>query len=260
MLLEGKRLLRNLRKPSKNPFSFQEGFETLPPFYAHPLCTSSRCGEFRSLWKPREILDRIPWTCPVCPVEIQPAPKYHTKGCSRSSVDSPGARTLVFAAFEPFSSHEFRASIARTPFCAISGDCLGISPICPFPPSRSMNSTYGEQSREGPRQNPDLARKKRKAPRFGSPPPHFWTATIPWNFKCPVCPVEMTRLSRGRSVQSMWNHTRIRSGRPGCPGFAPEPSLRWAKTRVLKMDTLACRNARVLKTLACRNGFWTLFF
>ena len=49
----------------------------------------------------------------------QPAPKYHTKGCSRSSVDSPGARTLVFEAFEPFSSHEFRASIARTRFCAI---------------------------------------------------------------------------------------------------------------------------------------------
>ena len=45
-----------------------------------------------------------------------PAPKYHTKGCSRSSVDSPGAQTLVFAAFEPLSSHEFWASIARTPF------------------------------------------------------------------------------------------------------------------------------------------------
>ena len=49
----------------------------------------------------------------------QPAPKYHTKGCSRSSVHSPGARTLVFAAFESFSRCEFRASIARTPFCAI---------------------------------------------------------------------------------------------------------------------------------------------
>ena len=49
----------------------------------------------------------------------QPAPKYHTKGCSRSSGDSLGARTLVFVAFEPFSSCEFRASIARTPFCAI---------------------------------------------------------------------------------------------------------------------------------------------
>ena len=50
---------------------------------------------------------------------VQPAPNYHTTGCSRSSADSPGARTLVFAALEPFHSCEFRASIARTPFCAI---------------------------------------------------------------------------------------------------------------------------------------------
>ena len=34
--------------------------------------------------------------------------------------------------------------------------------------------------------------------------PHFWTAKIPW--MCPICPVEMSRLSRGRSVQSMWNY------------------------------------------------------
>ena len=47
------------------------------------------------------------------------APKYHTKGCSHSSADSPGARTLVFVASERFHSSEFRASIARTPFCAI---------------------------------------------------------------------------------------------------------------------------------------------
>ena len=39
--------------------------------------------------------------------------------CSRSSVDNPGARTLVFVAFEPFLGAEFRASIVRTPFCAI---------------------------------------------------------------------------------------------------------------------------------------------
>ena len=32
---------------------------------------------------------------------FQPAPKYHTKGCSHTSADSPGARTLVFVAFEP---------------------------------------------------------------------------------------------------------------------------------------------------------------
>ena len=58
---------------------------------------------------------------------------YHTKGCSRSSVDSPGARTLVFVAFQPFSSHEFRALIARTPFCAILlplSQKIGVCPPC----------------------------------------------------------------------------------------------------------------------------------
>ena len=49
----------------------------------------------------------------------QPAPKYHTKGCSHSSADSPGARTLVLVACEPFLGAEFRASIVRTPFCAV---------------------------------------------------------------------------------------------------------------------------------------------
>ena len=48
-----------------------------------------------------------------------PAPKYHTKGCSRSSVDSPGVRTLVFVASEPFLGADVRVSIAGTPFCAI---------------------------------------------------------------------------------------------------------------------------------------------
>ena len=55
----------------------------------------------------------------VLVVSSQPAAKCHIKECSRSCVDSPRARTLVFAAFESFSSCEFRASIARTPFCAI---------------------------------------------------------------------------------------------------------------------------------------------
>ena len=27
-------------------------------------------------------------------MNVQPAPNYHTKGCSHSSADSPGARTL----------------------------------------------------------------------------------------------------------------------------------------------------------------------
>ena len=39
--------------------------------------------------------------------KFQPAPKYHTKGCSHLSVDSPRARTLVFAAGEPFLAANF---------------------------------------------------------------------------------------------------------------------------------------------------------
>ena len=34
-------------------------------------------------------------------------------------VDSPGAQTLVFAALSPFLAATLRASITRTPFCAI---------------------------------------------------------------------------------------------------------------------------------------------
>ena len=37
----------------------------------------------------------------------QPAPKYHTKGCSRSSVDSLGAQTLFFAALSHFLATNF---------------------------------------------------------------------------------------------------------------------------------------------------------
>ena len=59
-----------------------------------------------------------------------PSPKYHTKGCSRSSVDSPGARTLVFAAFESSHGCEFRAPIAQTPFCAILWRSPGLCFMC----------------------------------------------------------------------------------------------------------------------------------
>ena len=41
------------------------------------------------------------------------------KGVHVRPLTAPGARTPVSEAFEPFSSREFRASIARTPFCAI---------------------------------------------------------------------------------------------------------------------------------------------
>ena len=47
-------------------------------------------------------------------------------------------------------------------FLGFSRDCPGIFPICPFPLSRPINSTYEEQSRKGPRHYPDLSRKSRK--------------------------------------------------------------------------------------------------
>ena len=59
-------------------------------------------------------------------------------------------------------------------FCGIFPDLLGdgpgIFPICPFPLSRPIKSTYAEQSRKGPRHNLDPSRKKWETPRFGNPP------------------------------------------------------------------------------------------
>ena len=77
---------------------------------------------------------------------IQPAPKYHTKGCSHSSVDSPGARTLVFAAFEPFHSCEFRASIARTPFYQVKRS-QRLSPKGAILPPKSLAFFLATQTR-----------------------------------------------------------------------------------------------------------------
>ena len=44
-------------------------------------------------------------------------------------------------------------------FPDLLGDGPGIFPICPFPLSRPIKSTYEEQSRKGPRHNLDLSRK-----------------------------------------------------------------------------------------------------
>ena len=55
----------------------------------------------------------------------------------------------------------------------LSGDGPKIFPICPCPlsrPKNCLNSTYEEQSRRGPRHNPDLSQKKWETPRFGNPP------------------------------------------------------------------------------------------
>ena len=55
-------------------------------------------------------------------------------------------------------------------FPDLLGDGAGIFPICPFPLSRPIRSTYEEQSRKGPRHNLDLSRKKWETLRFGNPP------------------------------------------------------------------------------------------
>ena len=46
----------------------------------------------------------------------------------------------------------------------------GDFPICPFPLSRAIKSTYEEQSRKGPRHNLDLSRKKWETPPVWRPP------------------------------------------------------------------------------------------
>ena len=54
-------------------------------------------------------------------------------------------------------------------FPDLPADGPGIFPICPFPLSRPIKSTYEEQSRKGPRHNLDLSRKKWETPGFGNP-------------------------------------------------------------------------------------------
>ena len=49
------------------------------------------------------------------------------------------------------------------------GDGPGIFPICPFPLSRPIKSTYEEQSRKGPRHNLDLSQKSGKHPGLETP-------------------------------------------------------------------------------------------
>ena len=54
-------------------------------------------------------------------------------------------------------------------FPDLLGDGPGIFPICPFPLSRPIKSTYEEQSRKGPRHNLDLSRKSGQHPGLETP-------------------------------------------------------------------------------------------
>ena len=55
-------------------------------------------------------------------------------------------------------------------FGGISYFVRGILPICPCSLARPINSTYEEQSRKGPRHNPDLFRESGKHPGLEPPP------------------------------------------------------------------------------------------
>ena len=63
------------------------------------------------------------------------------------------------------------------PFCpslSVPGIFSGIFPICPFPLFfQPINSTYEEQSRKGPRHNPDIFKKKSGKPLGLEPPPRL---------------------------------------------------------------------------------------
>ena len=59
-------------------------------------------------------------------------------------------------------------------FPDLLGDGPGIFPIRPFSFSRPIKSTYGEQSRKGPRHNLDFSRKKWETPRLGISQQNRW--------------------------------------------------------------------------------------
>ena len=82
---------------------------------------------------------------------------FQTGGVSRSGL------VLPFLSF-------FGLSRFFWDFPDLRGDGSGIFPICPFPLSRPIKSTYEEQSRKGPRHNLDLSRKKWETPRVWKHP------------------------------------------------------------------------------------------
>ena len=79
------------------------------------------------------------------------------------------SRSGLVLPFVSFSSFLGLSRFFRD-FPDLPGDGPGIFPICPFPLSRPIHSTYEEQSGKRTQQNPDLSRKKWETPRFGNPP------------------------------------------------------------------------------------------
>ena len=107
-------------------------------------------------------------------VSVTPLPDTSLKGMSRAAKRGCFKRGCfpiwtcpsLFVLFCPF--WDFPDFSGIFPIC--SGMVRGFFPICPFPLSRPIKSTYEEQSRKGPRHNLDLSRKKWETPGFGNPP------------------------------------------------------------------------------------------
>ena len=91
------------------------------------------------------------------------------RGCFKRGGGSQSGLVLPF--FVPFFFFSFWDFLDFfRDFPDLFGDSPGIFPICPLPLCRPINSTNEEQSRKGPRHNPDLSRKKWETARFGNPP------------------------------------------------------------------------------------------
>ena len=82
---------------------------SLPKQYfrnSNPPVSEQRCDS-AAIWTEGKITNRRAVPSYAWGSDFQAGPKYHTKGCSHSSVDRLGARTLVFEALEPFLAANF---------------------------------------------------------------------------------------------------------------------------------------------------------
>ena len=106
----------------------------------------------------------------------------------------------------------------------------GIFPICPFPLSRPIKSTYEEPSQLGPQHNPDLSRKK-----VGTPPPpprgpgieQIHSRSNAWKKPFPHARNFHSRLKFSFSVCKF--HSRLKISIPGPVFLPPESSPEWKK-------------------------------
>ena len=108
-------------------------------------------------------------------VASPPTSRARQTGVSNGGVSRTG---LVF----PFLSFLGLSRFFRDfPIC--SGMVRGFSRFVPFLFLGHIKSTYEEQSRNGPRHNPDLSRKKWETPGYGNPRFSFSQLRPPWSLR-----------------------------------------------------------------------------